>query len=346
LLTPEEQSYVIERISTVVLATQAVFRPILVAPLDPVLAVSIPELPGLATLATAQVLQACMNDGWARRPPSILRFLSLLPMDEFVDRIRLKLQTPPAPSTDDPDLAPILSTNSPFLDRTKLRAKLKTLANVGAAKPILIVTGDSRSGKSYSADYVDDFCLRRSHISVCRQRLFPGTGWPSCGDVARDIVACMGRLSTNMPMQNTNADRWPLELANWVLVEAAQTPFIWWFVFDGFDSPNVTKDSRAFINFLADRITTGIFSRKYRVILLGYERGSLTVQPGKIDIDQIDLIQDDEIKNCVEHILKGAGVTAPPEQFLRAILEDLPRDLQRHEEINRRLCELMETVQR
>ena len=181
-----------------------------------------------------------MDDGWTRQPPSILRFLSLLPMDEFVDKIRLKLQTPPAPA-DDPDLAPILSSNLPFLDRKKLRAKLKILEIPNAAKPILIVTGDPRSGKSYSAGYVEDFCLRRPSISVCRQQLFPGTGWPTCGEVARDIVACMGRPSTNMPMQNTNADRWPLELANWVLVEAAQTTYNWWFVFDGFESPNRYK---------------------------------------------------------------------------------------------------------
>ena len=35
-------------------------------------------------------------------------------------------------------------------------------------------------------------------------------------------------------------------------------------------------------------------------------------EAGKIDIDPIDRIQDDEIRNCVEQILKRAGVTAPP----------------------------------
>ena len=336
----------VDRIATLVLATQATFRPILVSPLDPLMARAIPELPPIANLAAARVLEACMADGWTRQPPSILRFLSLLPLDECIDKIRMRLGTPPAPAPGpDPDLDFLLSTKMPFVDRSRLRAKIKTLTNPSAAKPILIVTGDTRSGKSYSADYVDDFCLRRPNISVCTQRLFPGTGWPTCAEVARDIVASIGRSAANMPPPTTNADRWPLELANWVLVEAAQTSYDWWFVFDGFDSLNVTKDCRSFINFLADRITTGIFRRKYRIVLLGYERGSLTVQPGHIDIDEISLIPDDEIKTCVELILQRAGIMTSAENFVRSVLQGLPKDKTRHEEINRRLCSLIETIQ-
>ncbi len=54
-------------------------------------------------------------------------------------------------------------------------------------------------------------------------------------------------------------------------------------MFDGFDDPVVTRDTRAFINFLADRVTQGIYAKKFRVILLGYERGLLTAQRGKLD---------------------------------------------------------------
>jgi hypothetical protein len=344
LLTPEEQTYVVERIATIVLAFESVFRPRLVAPLDPLFARTIPEVPVVATLAAARVLQLCIEDGWNRQPPSVVRFLSLLPLDSTAEKIIQRLQKPPDPG-DDLDLASLLSTDEPFLNRAKLRAKLKILERQDAPKPILIVTGDSLSGKSYSAGYVEDFCLRRPHISVSRQRLFLGTAWPTCSDLACDIVSSMGRPRTNVPPQNTNADRWPRDLANWVLFEANQTPYNWWFLFDGFDSPNVTKDCRAFINFLADSVTSGIYVKKYRVILLGYERGSLTVRPGQVDIEKIESIEDDEIKSCIHAILKRAGVTASPEKFLQPILDGLPTDGRRHSEINRRLRELIETVQ-
>lgn len=329
------------------LAAAAAFRPPLVGVLDPEFARTIPELPPTAVGATQKVLQLCMEDGWTRRPPSIIRFLGLLPLDSTAERLIAKLKVPPPP-TADLDFSHVLSTSQPFLDRQALRNRLRLLTSQDAPKPILIVTGEKRSGKSYTAEYVDDFCLRRPQIQVSRQKVFSG-GSPTAAELALDIVATLGRPADNFPVQNTNADRWPLELANWALVEANLTSENWWFVFDGFDNPNVPKDTRAFINFMVDRITNGVYRRKFRVVLLGYERGSLTASPGKIDVDSTGPLADDHIRACVEEIWRRNGDGQPAKSLVdgavAAILEGLPEDDGRNEEINRRLCDLIETVQ-
>lgn len=347
MLLQEEQSYVVERLTTLVLVGQAAFRPILVSMLDPQFARNIPELPNIAEAAATRVMQLCMDDAWNRTPPSIVSFLRLLPGDTMVEGIVERLNVPPpttaAPGAD-PDLEPILTTNQPFVARPILRKKLKLLAQPQAPKPILIVTGDKRTGKSYSGEYLTDFCRRRPDIEVSVQEIFSGAGWPTAAEVAKDIVSSMGRLSTNMPPPTTNADRWPLELANWVLVEGAQTQSKWWFVFNEFDNEKLEKDTRAFINFLADRVTQGIYSKRFRVILLGYERGLLTTRPGTIDTDSTEPIKDSDVKVCVEAILKRGSVTSDPTPFVAEIMDGLPVDETRHEEINRRLCDLMETV--
>ncbi len=139
-----------------------------------------------------------------------------------------RVSQPPAAAAD-PDLALLLATDRPFLERDLFRKTIKLLATDKAPKPILVVTGLSKSGKSYSSEYVDDFCFRRSGLSMSLQKLIPGMGSPTAADLAKDLVASMGRVATGMPPQATNADRWPLELANWVLVEGNQTNLNWWF---------------------------------------------------------------------------------------------------------------------
>lgn len=344
MLFAEEQTYVVDRLVTLVLVGQPAFRPVLVSMLDVEFAKTIPDnLPNLAEAAATRVLQLCMDDGWNRTPPSVVSLLKLLPNDQMVQKIVDRLRVPPPP-TPDPDMEPILTTNQPFIARPFLRQKLKLLTQPQAPKPILVITGEKKTGKSYSGAYVSDFCRRRPDVAVSLQEIFSGVGWPTAEQIARDIVSSMGRLPTNMPPMTTNADRWPLELANWVLVEGAQTQSKWWFVFDGFDSEEIGKDTRAFINFLADRVTTGIYSKMFRVILLGYERGLLSTRPGTIDIDSTEPLSESDVRACVEAILKRGAVNSDPTPFVAQIMDGLPAGEGRHEEINRRLCDLMETV--
>jgi hypothetical protein len=344
LLTQVEQLYVIDRLE-LLLAPLNGFRSTLVAPLAEDVRRRVPELSPLASFAAEKVLQICMEDVWNHTPPTIVSFLSqLLPVDAQIETICKRLATPPPPEPD-PDFSTILATNAPFVNRTQLRQKLKTLSNPAAPKPILVVTGGTRTGKSYTAELVDHFCLKRPNICVSRHRVDPGTGPVTALDVARDILASMGRPFSEPPPQTTNADRWPLELVNWVLVAGAQTNLNWWFVLDGFEGQNLAKDTRAFINFLADRLTTGIYSRTFRLILLGFERGLLTVQPGKIETDQTAQVQEAEIRECVSAIVRRARDPIDPDLFIQRILQDLPTDHTRLEELNRRLCDLIETVE-
>jgi hypothetical protein len=356
VLTPEEQDYVIQQLELYVLAYAGNFRQAVTAPLKQAVALRIREMPS-AQGYSREVVRVCVEDGWNEDPCSLYSLLAIVPQDAQIQTIRARISVAP-PKPMNPLLSTILFTNSPFVNRSVLRNKLKVLAGATAPRPVLIVTGSRGSGKTYTVQYIDHFrSADPSHhdVAICRVDFIPGT---ELKDLARDMVATMGRPTAGLPVESTVRDRYPLDVANWVLTEAAATTYRWWFVLDRFvDSDGdqerpafkVPKEIRAFVNFLADRLTTGIYrqQRGFRLILLGYERAFLTMTPGVLDLEPIKIASDAEIEECAKAILARLkpAATLDATQLIGRVLENLPQDDTRMTEANARLTSLLESVE-
>jgi hypothetical protein len=355
VLSAEEREYVIQQLEQHALSHTGNLRLTVTAPLASRVALRIPDLTTAQAYAR-EAVRVCVEDGWQEDPCSLYLLLALVPQDVKIASIRERIRMAPPPPAN-PLLATILFTDVPFVDRTLLRTKLQVLAGANAPKPILIVSGPTGSGKTYSAQYIDHFRASNPNLQdlyICPISFLRGTDLRA---LARDMVSLMGRSPGTLPEETTNKDRYPLEVANWVLTEAHQTTYRWWFVLDGFAPPeardgqeqadHVPKEIRAFINFLADNLTKGVYRTRFRLILLGYERAHLTVTPGLLDLEPLQAASDAEIVDCARAILArlkpGANVQQQP--LIAAVMHELPASHQRMAEANRRLTKLLESVE-
>src|SRR5574338_378961 len=112
---------------------------------------------GNITELVLDAVRLCLVDGWNHDPPWLVLLIHLLPtanLDAKLIEIRQTVSVKP-PAVADPLDATILNTGSPFVDRRELRHQLRRLATAAAdAQPILVVSGEAKTGKSYSATYI------------------------------------------------------------------------------------------------------------------------------------------------------------------------------------------------
>src|SRR5260370_39603054 len=114
-------------------------------------------------------------------------------------------------------------------------------------------------------------------------------------DIAKDIVAAVGRPTTRLQPPDTNESRWLQNLARDVIEEALQTGQRWWFVFDGLYGPSLRNDTRDFINAFADLASRGVAQRSFRVFLLGFERSALKLPIGSLETEELGPVVDPEV---------------------------------------------------
>lgn len=346
MLTPDEEILVVDLLVGAV-ATAPSPRAVLCIPL---MATEFPTR--LRTdiqtsgLLVQEAVRLCLLEGLFQQPTWLeILLTSLVPQVLELQPILARLRNPP-PLPPDRLEALVLATDMPFLNRRELRKRLRVLREPNTLKPILVVSGPRQSGKTYSTMLIGHFCGGQDSLLHCHVPLQAGmeeiTG-PK--EIARDLVAQLGRSVISMPPDNTNEDRWTRDLAIWVLSEAVATPQNWWFVLDGFSGNFVRPDARKFIVHLTDLVTRGIFARRCRVILLDFDRTALSVQPGQILLEEIESVEQDEIIACVDAILKRAGQSADVQQIASSILQGLPTDDTRMAVLNQRLVGLLEAAE-
>jgi hypothetical protein len=293
-------------------------------------------------------VRLCLIDAWNHTPPWLVLLLDIfrLPLldekvAEIVERVRHK--PPPAP---DPLDSTILNNGIPFVDRAPLRLHLRRLATPAATtQPILVVNGSSKSGKSYSTNYIEHFSYAQPLIIPYRLAFEAEFGMEIGPEqVARDLVSMMGRPLDSMPQPDTNQKLYTRQLALWVLNEAAQTPAQHWFILDNFRGEKLRADTRDLLVALSDRITTGVFPQRCRLILIGFDRALLTVDPGKVEEEMIAPFKAGDIEAAVREILRRAPAPVAPERVFPLILSDLPDGESRMTELNIRLRALLYAV--
>jgi len=304
---------------------------------------------GNVTEMIIDAVRLCVIDGWQHDPPWLVSLIRLLPTandDTKLIEIRqhVSVKPPPAP---DPLESTILYTGTPFVDRRELRLQLRRLATIAAnAQPILVVSGDTKSGKSYSTKYIDYFSHNQPPIVPYPIEFDPDLGLEmGAVQVARDLVSMMGRPLDDMPAPTTNQKLYVQQLATWVLNEAAQSQSLrHWFILDNFKGDKLRQDTRELLIALSDRITKGVFPQRCRLILIGFDRALLTVDADKVEEELIGPCPPAEVEQTIGEILTRAPVPVAPATVSAFVFENLPNGEAKMKELDLRLRALLYAV--
>lgn len=294
-------------------------------------------------------VRLCLVDAWNHDPPWLVLLINLLPAEELDSKlaeIRERVRHKP-PAGPDPLDSTILNTSTPFVNRAELRLQLRRLATTAAdAQPILVVSGSTKSGKSYSTAYIDHFSHNQPPIIPYPMEFDSDLGLEiGAAQVARDLVSMMGRPLDDMPPPTTNQKLYVQQLALWVLNEAAQTSSLrHWFILDNFQGEKLRPDTRDLLIALSDRITKGVFPQRCRLILIGFDRALLTVDPGKVKEEKIGPCSTGEVEASIGEILMRAPVAIPLANVSPLILADLPNGEIPMKELNLRLRALLHAI--
>jgi len=311
-------------------------------------ATSVPQslTQGMPRELVMSAVQLCLKDGWGHSPPWISLLLVVLPETDTLVEIRASLSARP-PLPPDPMNATILSTGAPFVNRSELRRHVRRLATEAArAQPILVVNGGPKLGKSYSAAFLDHFSQQEDAIVTHHLQLDPDTAQDTGPEeVARDLVWKMGRSVDGMPRPQTNKKRYVQDLANWVLNEAARSDTRHWFVMDNFQGDLLRADTRDLLVALSSNLLTGVYTSRCRLILLGFDRSTLTVDSARVEAEEVEAADDAEIEACIGEIMRRVPRAFGHHLARPCILEDLPNGQERMSEVNLRLRALLKAVQ-
>jgi hypothetical protein len=308
---------------------------------------ALPE--GVPPLTLAQkTVELCVQDAWNSTPSWLEQLfnglsLRLIPAIDALWREVSQRKPPPGP---DPLAAAILNGSTPFINRTNLRKRLATLASDAAkARPILVIDGATRSGKSYSTRYIDHFANTKTGITPYLYPPFDSEQANATGpeEMATDLVRMMGRPLKDRPPLNTNKDRYGLELAQWVCNEATQQGGQHWFVLDNFRGETLRPDTRKFLTTLTSLIVTGRYPSSCRLILIGIDQTLLGVDAGKVETERVTPHTDADIDAAIAEIHQRLpSLTAAT---LRAFVADgLPPAPAKMPELGRRLNLLLLAV--
>lgn len=350
MFSPQDKQYIIEKLLRG-LATSSYPRETLTASfVDTDLPLILKE--GNIQEMILDAVRICIDDGWNHDPmwmQLLLETFQLPLIDGKINQIweKARHRPPPAP---DPLSSTILFNGTPFLNRQKLRTQLNRLESVaGNAQPILVVNGGEKTGKSYSLNYIEYFCDTRQSIVPCPIIIDPGTEFDTGPvDVASNLVNMMGFLPLDIPQPNTNQKKYTADLAMWVLTKAATLPDKQhWFILDNFNIDGLRTDTRDLLITLSELITKGVFPRRCRLIIIGFDRAHLTVEPGRVEEEVVQASTTEDIDITIAEILRrGLSATTPAtlNEVADFIKINLPIGRQRMTVLNNRLRVLLHAV--
>ncbi|HEV2514148.1 MAG TPA: hypothetical protein VGV07_02770 [Devosia sp.] len=298
-----------------------------------------------------QAMNLCIADGNRLAPPAIVRLIQVVAIIEpripaVIARITASFATNVPPPDTFADS--VLAWKAPFLERRRLRQALRALLAPLPTSPIVVVTGAEQQGKSYTAEFISHVVQAHANtIAPCVVHLGKAQGAAvGPAELARDLVAGMGGQLRLEPPKVTNLDRWYQELVSWVTdagIHSSQ--FVWWIVLDGFNADELRADTKAFIGQLASRLMNGIPQRRFRLILLDFDRTSLPVTPGKITPDTTAWISAGHVSDFVTQLFAGSGAAVDPAGIAKTVLDGLGDPVTDLPTLNQRLTDLIEVAE-
>jgi hypothetical protein len=206
----------------------------------------------------------------------------------------------------------LLDTGRPFLDRSALRAECRRV--VMGAKPILSVTGDPDTGKSYSSRYLVGVAKSLSdeqNAFVTREIALDSFNGVVATGAPADISGL--RLAQRLAQVITDQDlpkyvvstvgseqdiAWAADAADWILRNAKDKP-LRWIVFDGFETTVLSPSAQALLNSLLAGVAR---DAKIRIALLGYP-GDLSWVAASVQPVTLDLVEFTDRVNLTDHVI-------------------------------------------
>ena len=235
-----------------------------------------PPNPNAAARAALELMERLSPPG--PQPHLLPRYLDRLSASGFpvlagiVAVLQDELSQPsspgPGPAGDAYDTYLVLG-GQPFLDRRQLRPKLRQLLFEKNGPSVLAVSGPKRSGKTYTTALLEHLSRELQEFELISPVDISDT--PSPREMARSLVARMGRSTGSLPQQvEETPNSYFIRLAEWVVGEALASDHRWCLVIDGADEGKPLTDIKKFISHLAKFAQEGPGHKYLRLLLLGY----------------------------------------------------------------------------
>ncbi|MBY5515662.1 hypothetical protein [Rhizobium leguminosarum] len=282
-------------------------------------------------LLVRRAIKLCEEDGYRTSPSSLssfLRHMADVSIDSRAILLEYSSRLARQPATNaNPYLDMVVHQHTPFLDRTDLRNALRRTVS-GPYDQILLINGPRRSGKSFTARLIDHISRHIPGIEHCIVKTPNGSEAPSALDVAKDMMACLGARSENLPPQLTNGKRWPRELANVVAVELkahtqAQSG-TWLTVLDLSSDGRIEPDVTGFVHQLATSLMTGIDRDRHRLVLMDFPEDDLEGLDMHVQSVWFDELSSEEMREELERMFRALGREDDAKDLADGILRATP----------------------
>jgi hypothetical protein len=315
------------------------------------------------------IIDYCEADGWRHVPPWLFNLLSRMQparvdLRPVIERIRGR---PPrwigGNGGDALDTLWLGRSGMPFIDRRLLRDHVRHMALSVTGPRILVVTGATQSGKSYTIELLDHFAREQQSAAFelpPGQRPVPaavavanvprGSGATASPlALVRQLADFMLTAGVTPPGDNAAPNRQNEYLAQWVLEQAAATGKQWWLVLDGLDDPDLTDEAGGFISKLAQRVARSVDEPSARLVLLGYPPVLVSgVEADWLASEQVGPIGEVDLEPFFTELLIGAGARALTPATVKTavfvLLKDLPANGDRMRCLNQALRESVARV--
>lgn len=324
------------------IATQGSPRSMLTAAISDLrFANALPE--GAPVQLITKTVDLCVQDAWNSTPPWLEKLfvgLNLIQNEPSIAALWQVVSQRKPPPVADVLAGSILNGSIPFVNRTDFRKRLKTLVDpvVGKQRPILVIGGATKTGKSYSARYIDHFANRSSGVTQYPLAPFNPEQAEATGpeEIASDFVSMMGRPLDTRPLPTTNKDRYGVELAQWVFNQAAQSGGQHWFILDNFRGDKLRPDTRNFLKALTSLVVAGRYPDFCRLILIDIDLTLLGADTGKVDNEDVKVCKLTDIDIVVAELNQLLPSVAA-NTLRRFIVDNLPANHPKMPELNRHL---------
>jgi hypothetical protein len=310
VLTDDERTNITELLTSAVAPSPAP-RAALAALLHETLKEEL-DVSGKTRTLAVQTIEICIRSDYTLTPPAIYPVVEFLVQSGRVELASLleRLKRRP-PVQAGPMQARILSSRLPFADREGLRTILRDMFSIEGAEPILLVGGETQSGKSYVSELVEYCCVNSANFIFCKFAVTSKTAGADATAlaVAKDLVSQLGGDPKDAPKQTSNLEAWLPELANWVITNAntASAGVRVWLAIDGLRQGFVLPETGRFLAELARKCTLGVAAKRHRLLLSDFSEEYAGMLPIRVKQYRTEPITLADVQAIVSEIIEASA---------------------------------------
>lgn len=256
-----------------------------------------------------------------------LPMLAALPVssrvNEMLERERALVRAAAGePSARDPFMATVLAGREVFIDRHELRAKLRELHAGARPKVVLQVTGEPRSGKSYSFRLIEHVAAECGFRSV--PVLLDESGTPE--EIVETIALEVASSSDSPPERRDDPRKWYGRASQWLVKKAKESGATWWFVLDGLNLLPPTSEVWDYVHRLA--LAVDLYGEgRVRLVLLGHDGVLDWELRNRCEMERLGMLSDEDVREFfagwfAELYRAAPEGERPPEAELAAQVDD------------------------